>query len=403
MNYLIEANIAFSIFFLAYVVLLRQLTHFSWNRLYLLLSLLISALIPCISIPVESSTEFFPSVLLPAVYVNHVYTEIGIQISLMSIIYWTGVVVGLLWLLVSAIRILRLSRNSVEQEHISNTYLASEGNHAFSFFNSILIGNRINAELRDMILNHESIHQRQMHSVDVIVYALARVFFWFNPLVHWAALEVSTNHEYLADEHSLKTFGTDYQYSLLNQALDTRVFALSNSFYKKSLIKNRIIMMNTKRSSGWSKTVYSLMIPLTVGSIWLASCNEAGLPDEVQKDISMDESLKPTNSKIIENLESLDKVPSFPGGQEGMIHFFQTGFEYPEELKTEGVEGTVYISFTVDENGSCSAFEVEKSTDDRLNTPALAFLEQMPEWEPGLQDGEAVKVKMTLPIKYTLK
>src|SRR5690606_35976175 len=124
------------------------------------------------------------------------------------------------------------------------------------------IGNKTAPEMHDMVLRHERVHKKQWHSLDVLLFAFARIFSWFNPFVHLAAREIRLNHEFIADECSHRDFGTDYQYAILNQVMETRIFPLTNSFFSKSLIKNRIIMMNKKRSKLSSMAAYTLAIPV---------------------------------------------------------------------------------------------------------------------------------------------
>lgn len=404
MSYIILSNITFSIFFVLYMAFFRRLTFFHWNRAYLIFAVVFSAIAPFIRVPqLAAASGDLPLVELPAIVVNgSQQPSLSPIISIASWIYWFGVLVGLIMLAKGVISLVRLKHKSRLEASANGNYLEGEGNHAFSFFGTIQIGERIDQEVRDMIVTHEKIHVNQWHSVDVIIYSVARVFAWFNPFIHLAAAEVKLNHEYLADQATQNAFGRDYQHSLLNQALDTKVFQLTNSFYSKSIIKNRILMMNNSKSRARSLAIYALTVPAVAATIWLSACSQqTGLPDSEQKEIGLENAMKPASDEVFD-VQSADVAPEFPGGKEQMMAHFGENFKYPEALKEEGVEGKVFISFIVNEDGTLSNFEHVKADDERLIEPAKEFLMAMPAWTPGMKDGKNVKFKMVLPVQYAL-
>lgn len=398
MNYLITANLVFSVFFVLYMVALKRLTFFHLNRFYLLFSLVFSACVPLFPNVFVAQSNVLPVVVLPEMVVNATTSpELQPVWQVTTWVYWLGVAVGVLLLFKALHLIQHLQRNA---KAVKN-YFVSQGHHAFSFFNRIQIGDRIGGDVRDMILAHEWEHRRQWHSLDVVLFSMARILAWFNPLVHLAAKEMQLNHEFLADRVTVRRFGTDYQYTLLNQALDTQLFPLTNSFFSKSMIKNRITMMNKNHSRKWSVAMYALIIPAVVGSLWMSSCSEqAGIPDSQQKMTQLQDAIKPSDK--VNNAKEVDKLPEFPGGKEGMLNYFKEGFEYPESLKADGIEGRVTLAFVVNEDGTLSDFEAVKTDHELLAAPAIEFVKGMPDWIPGEKDGEQVKVQMMLPVQYTM-
>lgn len=127
----------------------------------------------------------------------------------------------------------------------------------------------------DEILTHECTHVSQWHSIDVILSEMMCMACWFNPFVWLLKREVRHNLEYLADNTVIQS-GYDsksYQYHLLGLAHHQSVTTLYNSFNVLHL-KNRIMMMNKKRSPGIVRTKYLIFIPL-VGILMLLSNIEA--------------------------------------------------------------------------------------------------------------------------------
>jgi TonB family protein len=85
-----------------------------------------------------------------------------------------------------------------------------------------------------------------------------------------------------------------------------------------------------------------------------------------------------------------------------LVRFLSRHLEYPEEAKQTRTEGTVYVSFIVDEHGKVQNPVVLKDIGHHCGEAALRVLAEMPLWEPGLQDGQKVKVKLNLPVQFYL-
>ncbi len=403
MTYLITANLVFTAFFLWYLLVLKRLTFFSLNRGYLLFSLFFSLLVPLLVVDLQwFGADAIPVVTLPEIVLRPDSVPVLRPVVVTAgWVYALGATLFAFIVLRSLWKIQQLTRSAEEMKDHTSEYFVNDGYHAFSFFHRIQIGRDVNEEIRDMVLEHELVHRRQWHSLDVLCFAFARIVCWFNPFMHMAAREVQLNHEFLADRETVARFGTDYQHSLLNQALQTQLFPLTNSFFSKSIIKKRIIMMNQKSTKRWSLAAYALVIPLIAGSLWLNSCSEqAGLPDGQQKAMNLSDAM--TSQKTDYKADEVDEIPSFVGGQEALLEYFRADFKYPEVLKENNIEGRVVISFNVETDGSLTDVKASESDDKLLEAPAVEFVKKMPKWNPGQKDGKAVKVAMKLPLQYTM-
>ncbi len=106
------------------------------------------------------------------------------------------------------------------------------------------------------------------------------------------------------------------------------------------------------------------------------------------------------NTGVYSNVEVL---PSFPGGAKGMQKFFDDNLQYPDDASADGVEGTVNVSFVVDENGKLTSPKVEgDQLGYGLDQEALRVVNKMPTWNPGKLKGKNVKTKFTLPVRFVL-
>ena len=97
-------------------------------------------------------------------------------------------------------------------------------------------------------------------------------------------------------------------------------------------------------------------------------------------------------------------APSFPGGDRAIINFFQKNIDYPEDAAANGVEGTVNISFLVDEKGNISyPMTNPPRIGYGLEEEAMRVFSKMPKWTPGSLKGKNVKTRYTLPVTFQLQ
>lgn len=95
--------------------------------------------------------------------------------------------------------------------------------------------------------------------------------------------------------------------------------------------------------------------------------------------------------------------PEFPGGMDSMYAFIQKNLIYPEKAKAEGIEGRVFITFTIEKDGSVSNVKILRSIGGGCDEAAKEVVEKMPKWKPGTQRGKPVRVQFNLPIKFELE
>ncbi len=120
--------------------------------------------------------------------------------------------------------------------------------------------------------------------------------------------------------------------------------------------------------------------------------------------ISMNESASAGGSDAMDKEGYYTNVfPSYPGGQKALEKYFTDNLQYPAEATDNGVEGTVNISFAVDENGKVSN---AKTTNNMLGygleDEALRVFKKMPTWKAGSLKGKNVKTRFSLPVRFEL-
>ncbi|MDX2002043.1 MAG: energy transducer TonB [Chitinophagales bacterium] len=99
----------------------------------------------------------------------------------------------------------------------------------------------------------------------------------------------------------------------------------------------------------------------------------------------------------------VEQMPEFPGGQAALLKYIAEHTNYPDVARENDIEGTVFVKFVVDKEGRVGQAQVIKSIDKYLDKEALRVVSALPAFKPGKQNGKAVPVYFTVPIKFTLK
>lgn len=99
----------------------------------------------------------------------------------------------------------------------------------------------------------------------------------------------------------------------------------------------------------------------------------------------------------------VEDMPSFPGGDAALMKYLANNIKYPAIAKDAGIQGTVYVTFVVDEKGNVTDVKVLRSIGGGCDEEAIRVVENMPKWKPGKQRGKPVKVQYNLPIRFTLR
>ncbi|TCN68466.1 energy transducer TonB [Acetobacteroides hydrogenigenes] len=96
-------------------------------------------------------------------------------------------------------------------------------------------------------------------------------------------------------------------------------------------------------------------------------------------------------------------MPCFPGGKDMLMKYLASETKYPNICVERGIQGTVYVTFTINTEGYVSDIKIDKCVDPSLDAEALRVAYKMPKWNPGLFEGEPVNVQYTMPIKFSLQ
>ncbi len=269
-TYIIQV-VLFQVLFLAvYDFFLSKETFHKYNRWYLLGTPIVSFVLPLIKIPTmqkavpEELMIYLPELLLSpqtALEQTAFYTE-G-SVNYLSILFWSGVV---LFSLVFLVKLFKIGQLILRNETINKVFyklvLLPKNTNAFSFFNFIFLGKEISKDRQEQIIEHELIHSKQKHTLDLLFFEFLRIVMWFNPMIYFYQQRITLLHEYITDSEVVKTTEKhDYFNKLLAQTFQVENISFVNQFYKHSLIKKRIIMMKKNKSKHIKKAKYLLLLP----------------------------------------------------------------------------------------------------------------------------------------------
>jgi protein TonB len=98
----------------------------------------------------------------------------------------------------------------------------------------------------------------------------------------------------------------------------------------------------------------------------------------------------------------VEQQPTFPGGDGEMISFVKKNIKYPYTAQKAEVQGTVYVEFVVNSDGHLSDHKILKGHGFGLDEEAMRVVKMFPDWTPGKNNGKAVKVRVSVPIKFRL-
>ncbi|MEO5603004.1 MAG: M56 family metallopeptidase [Cyclobacteriaceae bacterium] len=278
LNYIVEANLGLLLFLAFYKLLLHRETNFRLLRILLLIGILASLLFPLIHIQNNqgssplSISQVIPSYWLPEVVIGSGTTkEINTATfnfwKYTTLIYYTGLISGCLIIVFQLSQLFRIIFRSttyrLRRLHIAES---TENKPTFSFFHFIFIGqaDQLSSTEKQQIIQHESVHARQLHSFDILLVNILKIFFWFNPFITTYKKIIIQLHEFEADARAVENSDVNKYCSLLARvALQSADFTLANHFNNSLTIK-RIEMMRTLKAKikQWKLVTVIMVVPL---------------------------------------------------------------------------------------------------------------------------------------------
>jgi hypothetical protein len=228
------------------------------------------------SIPQEYMVQL-PTVFLNPEAVIIQSTTSESTFNLIPILFYVGIMVFSTLFLVRLFKIINLIINNKKINKGSfKLVLLREQRAAFSFFNYIFIHKKLLDNKKLDIIKHETIHCKQLHTLDLLFFEALKIIMWFNPLIYVYQKRITLLHEYISDAEVVKESDKkSYFNTLLAETFNVENISFINQFFKHSLIKKRIVMIAKEKSQKIKQLKYLLLIPLLLAMLVYSSCSDA--------------------------------------------------------------------------------------------------------------------------------
>ncbi|RXG29475.1 M56 family metallopeptidase [Leeuwenhoekiella palythoae] len=282
-RYILEVIVFQALFLAVYQLWFRKETFFNINRIYLISTALLAFVLPFMQfelfenqIPLRENIFFLPEVVVTAEAseVAHAPEPQETDWSIYLLLYAAGVFFSTGMLFRKYQEIQRYFRFKRKNDTTPKIITIPNSDAAFTFMGTIFIGENINAEAKAHIMAHEEVHLKHWHGLDLMLFELMRVVFWFNPLVYIYQNKLAEIHEFIADAQAMrKTEMKAYYNQLLNTAFGTQHISFINTFFNHSLIKKRIVMLQ-KQSKQRAGLKYLVLIPVIAGILTYVGCTD---------------------------------------------------------------------------------------------------------------------------------
>ena len=280
--YLLQVSACMGIFYVFYYLMLTRLTFFTINRYYLLFTMLLSFVIPTLTIHVHQPDNY-PHVMQQVVYVNtlqnvQAYTfaapspqkiiEPAVNwLLVLKMVYWlvaAGLFTHLVIVLIGFFS--KLKYRKIDRIGKINILRGNKKLTNGSFLNYIFLNDdELSTDELQQIIAHEMLHVKLLHSVDRIIAKIIQIILWFNPFVYLYARSIEENHEFEVDrEIARSTDKSNYADLLLHLSVAGHGMLYHN--FSKVPLKKRMMMLFNKPSAKMKRVIYIGIIPVVVVS-----------------------------------------------------------------------------------------------------------------------------------------
>jgi len=319
-QYIIECVAFQLVFLIIYDLFLKRETFFQWNRFYLIGTYLLSLFLPWIKLEafktaVLQEYYFYPEflweldngVVMKAAKEDSWFSNLPIE----YIVFYSGMLIAALLFGYKLFKLQQLKEKGQIRYFPNFTRIVIANSHlAFSFFRSIFLGDKVIEKDYENIIQHELVHIKQWHTLDLLFFELMRIVSWFNPLVYVYQNRIVELHEFIADAKVAKTHKMEHYQLLLSRVFQTENISFVNQFFKSSLIKKRIVMLQKSKSKRVWQLKYLLLVPLVAGMLFYTSCEQEIKIDSQQLTFDDATLISKINDEIEERLTNNETVSS---------------------------------------------------------------------------------------------
>ena len=421
LTYDLKVAALLAVFYMFYRLMLARETFHRVNRVVLLATAVASFVLPLCVITLHKTVvmESAPNVSFgPFQAVADMSADETGYTALQSVfiaLFFVGMAATLGHSLWSLFKIVSLIMKSEKHPQDDGTVICVTGNTAiapFSWMCFIVMNRSDYLEQNAAILTHERGHIRLHHSWDLLFVDTLTALQWFNPAIWMLRADLRAIHEYEADGAVLSQGinARQYQYLLITKAASIGGYSLANGISLKLLALLPIVAValavNAETVTDYVYAQPQQQTPVKKGvksgKIKMGNQTITVIESDDQKadQNTATGTFEPTPQKT---LDVVEQMPEYPGGASALLQFLAKNVKYPAAAEKAGIQGRVIVTFVVDTDGSVIEPTVAKSISPELDAEAIRVISAMPNWKPGMQSGEVVRVKYAVPISFALQ
>jgi TonB family protein len=398
-----------------YLIALQRETSFTFQRAYLLTGLILSLLIPTLSLdtiyyqgtdPLSDVISISQGIVEFTSETTSIHSENGIPWQNLILIAYSIISVLLAIRCIKEIYTIFTVKNSGTKTVIEGTtcLVSNKVKSPFSFFNVIYLPLTTNLTQEEIsrIVKHEQAHVAGVHSIDIILLEIIQILFWPNPFLILYKRKLREVHEFIADRAVIRETSWESYAELLLRFKECQIHARLTHHLMYSQLKTRIIMMTKSPSSKWAQMKFAGLLPLAFLLLTLFSFKDkSGISSfDSQNLLQVSDPAYP----VFPGCENVAEAEKQQCTNAKLLAFIQHRLVYPVTLTKEGIEGKVIVRFSIDEDGLVSNIRIEKSLHPEADRAVIAVFDVMNEevgkWVPAQKNGKPFETEMVLPVTF---
>jgi hypothetical protein len=311
--------------------------------------------------------------------------------NIFVLIYFIGIALGLIKMAFGFVKVFKLISKSSPGKHQFERLVNVSNFQPCTFFKYILIPAGLPKTIYNSVYKHESYHARQMHTIDMVLWRILSILFWFNPFVHLLKSRQSRNLEYDTDRQMVKSIPKDqYCEHLLSSTFNSGKIDFYPMFNKSNIyLRIKRLNKNRGRKRLWSGLTLIAVFTLLFGSTLLSKAGSLPkIPNIVANQISK---------------------PEFPPN--GMRQYIDSVLQLRIGNKFDNIDRSfslhLFLDITIDEEGKVIKVNEDSGKSRKgsdLNTNyflsglLIETIQNMPSWTPAQENG--IKVKSTIHEEF---
>lgn len=156
-------------------------------------------------------------------------------------------------------------------------------------------------------------------------------------------------------------------------------------------VKNEVMDMDSQKEDNTAR-----------GVVTQEGSDDADRFKAVQEQVVVKEP-EPVKPKEEEIFIAVEQQAEFPGGLKALMTWLSSNLRYPEAAMQNDIQGRVMVKFVVEKDGSIGDVTILKGVDKDLDREAIRVVKKMPKWQPGKNNGVAVRSYYNLPVVFKIQ